>query len=366
MRIGYVRLDRGDWANNNYNSQEIGLAKAFEQLGHQTYIFYWLHPKDERCFTQVKISNNITKVYFPYRFRIFHHAIINLDLLSAFHLDILQLQADNLLYLPNAVDYCLKRNIPHYCYVGTIKSSNPNLLIRKVLDFITKRNIKAFKKTLVFCKTQEMTNTLINKGVVNARTAFVGLDTTIIPNEDHTKEYIKNELNIPLDKKIIVFISSLRFHKRPFDIFKLAELLNDNYCILFMGTDGPLKEKFLSTLTSRKEYKKIIYLGQKPNKEIHKYYQIADYVVNFNPNEIFGMAILEAMYHNCTVVAINAPGPKCIIEDKKSGFIVNSIKEMANVILSNQKAQKAHERVIGNFTWEKTARIFLSHFQKVQ
>ena len=38
------------------------------------------------------------------------------------------------------------------------------------------------------------------------------------------------------------------------------------------------------------------------------------------------MAILEAMYHNCNVIAIKAPGPECIIENKVSGFIVNSVE----------------------------------------
>lgn len=362
MRIGYVRLDRGDWANNNYNSQEIGLAKAFEELGHQTYIFYWLKPDDKRCFTEIKLSDNIHKVYFPYRFRIFHHAIVDLNLLKKYNLDILQLQADNLLYLPNAVDYCLKNKISHYCYVGTIKSSNPNFLIRKFLDIITIRNINAFKKTLVFCKTPSMVNTLIAKGVKNARFAPVGLDISIIPPKEMSKADLKKELNIPLDKKIIVFISSLRFHKRPFDIFKLAEILDDSYNILFMGTDGPLKEKFLYTLNSKKEYSKILYLGQKTNREIHKYYQVADYMVNFNPNEIFGMAILEAMYQDCTVIAIDAPGPRCIIENNKSGFIVQTIEEMADVIKNGKKSVNAHDRVIKNFTWRKTAETFLSYF----
>ena len=51
MKIGYVRLDRGDWANNNYNSQEIGLAKAFEELGHQTYIFSLTRYGNSFCST---------------------------------------------------------------------------------------------------------------------------------------------------------------------------------------------------------------------------------------------------------------------------------------------------------------------------
>ncbi len=89
-------------------------------------------------------------------------------------------------------------------------------------------------------------------------------------------------------------------------------------------------------------------------------------MVNFNPNEIFGMAILEAMYHNCTVIAINAPGPNCIIEDQKSGFIAHSIQEISSIIKSDVKAYNARKRILESFTWEKTAQTFLSHFPNLQ
>ena len=71
------------------------------------------------------------------------------------------------------------------------------------------------------------------------------------------------------------------------------------------------------------------------------------------------MAILEAMYHNCNVIAIKAPGPECIIENKVSGFIVNSVEEMSKIIINRQKVEGAHQRVITNFTWEKTASTIL-------
>ena len=51
MNIGYIHLDYGEWTNDNYNSQEIGLAKALERMGHQTTIVYWVSSKDERCNT---------------------------------------------------------------------------------------------------------------------------------------------------------------------------------------------------------------------------------------------------------------------------------------------------------------------------
>lgn len=366
MKIGYIHLDYGEWTNGSYNAQEIGLAKAYEQLGHQTYIVYWLNPRDSRCFSEVKLTSYITKLYLPYRFRLIHHAVVNLDLLKPYQLDILHLQSDNLFYVPNAVDYCLRNRIPHYCYVGTITSNNPHYFIRKILDYISLRNIKAFKRTLVFAKTPYMTQVLQNKGVQNAIFAPVGLDISAIPNIASDKIQLKQALGIPLHKKIIVCVCALRADKHPFDIFQLAEGLNEEYQIIYIGGNGPLKEEFMAKLHQKPEYNIINYIGQIPNKDIHTYYQLADYVVNFNPNEIFGMAILEAMYHECTVVAIEAPGPKCIIENKKSGFIAHSIQEMVSIIKNGEKACNARERILDSFTWEKTARIFLSYFSNLQ
>ena len=40
MNIGYIHLDYGEWTTRSYNIQEIGLAKALEQMGHQTTIVY--------------------------------------------------------------------------------------------------------------------------------------------------------------------------------------------------------------------------------------------------------------------------------------------------------------------------------------
>ena len=52
MNIGYIHLDYGEWTTRSYNIQEIGLAKALEQMGHQTTIVYWMSPKDRRCGTK--------------------------------------------------------------------------------------------------------------------------------------------------------------------------------------------------------------------------------------------------------------------------------------------------------------------------
>lgn len=67
MNIGYIHLDYGEWTTGSYNIQEIGLAKALEQMGHQTTIVYWMSTKDKRCGTEVNTTANIKKVYLPYK-----------------------------------------------------------------------------------------------------------------------------------------------------------------------------------------------------------------------------------------------------------------------------------------------------------
>ena len=261
--------------------------------------------------------------------------------------------------MPEAIYYCIKKNIKYYCYIGTIKSSNPNPIIRKILDRITLRNIKALKRSCVFAKTPAMAKELIALGVKNTIVAPVGLDQTVIPKEEKSKNDLISDLKISQNKTYILCVCALRHDKHPFDIFKLAELLDEKFCIIYIGGNGPLRENFINKLSEKESYNKIKYVGAIPNTLIHSYYRIADYVVNFNPNEIFGMAILEAMYHNCNVIAIKAPGPECIIENKVSGFIVNSVEEMSKIIINRQKVENARQRVMTNFTWKKTASTIL-------
>lgn len=365
MNIGYLRLDYGDLNFGTYNIQEIGLAKAFEELGHTTYIFYWLDKTDKRCNSSIAVTNHVYKVYLPYKYKIGHHVIIDMDLLKSYQLNLIHIQTDNLLFVPNAVDYCQRKGIKYYCYVGTIKSSNRHALIRYILDKITLRNIRACRKSLVFTKTPAVAQELKQHNVAQVEVAPVGLDISVIPNNLDNPVILQQEYHIPINKNIIVSVCALRHDKKPFDLFELAEKLDDKYCLLHIGT-GPLKKDFEAKLYSKECYKKIIHIDKIPNTLIHAFYKMANYAVNFNPDEIFGMAILEAMYHGCTVLAIKAPGPNYIIENGKSGFIVETIEEMANLIRSGAKAQCARQRVLESFTWENSAKKFLSHFPKLQ
>lgn len=360
MRFGYIHLDYyKNIQTDTYNLQEIGLSKALVELGHEMVIVFWVPENDSRCNLTIEVLPGITIKYLKYRFHIIHHVLPNFELLDDLELDVLHLQCDNLLFAPEAIRYCRRKGWKHYCYVGTIHSSSKKAITRFIVDFLSQRNFFYLRNTKVFCKTPAVMNELRDRNVTNAEWVPVGLDISIIPSIKQTRSEIRRELTIPENKEVVFLVCALRQDKRPLDIFTLANLLGDKYLLIHVGIEGNQASVYKTELS--KGYKNIVFLGTVFNQEIHKYYKIADWVINFNPNEIFGMAILEAMFHNVTIVARHAPGPDCIIEDGQSGFLCDSVEEMATIIKKGKKTYGAKTRLFENFTWKASAKKIISN-----
>lgn len=365
MRIGYIHVDYEEWTKGSYNTQEIGLAKAFEKLGHEVIIVYWVKRSSDLCFQEVEITKKIKKLYLP-TLHFKHHVIFNPKLLLDYHFDLLHIQSDNLLYVPNVVRFCKKHGIPYYCYIGTINSSNPSLIQKRIIDLLVLRNIPCYRRSKVLVKTPRMKEQLAAKGVKDIVVAPVGLDLSVIPEIKETKEELKRQLSIPLDKTILCCVSRLEPGKQPLDFFKLAPLLDDSYYYIFIG-DGIQRNEFHKKLEACRLGEQLRYIQKIANDEIHKYLKLSDYLVNFNDNEIFGMSILEAMYQGCTVVAKKAPGPEYILEDGDCGFLVSTIEGMAETIKAKKQTKEhAVKRVLEHFTWDRTAVLVTKIFSWIR
>lgn len=360
MNIGYLRLDHGEWGNGSYNSQEVGLAKAFEKMGHNVTIFYCVFPHDEKAGVTVEISKNIKKSYLTSK-KIGHHALLNMKQLDKYELDLLHIQGDNLLKVPDAVSYCKKRGIRYYCYVGRIDSEKTGKLHRLLADIMVQRNIFTYRHNPVFVKTPTVKQKLECYGIKNTIVAPVGLDLSIIPTVTGDKNEIRAKLELPNKKRIILCVSRLVDGKQPYDIFKLARLLDESYYFVFIGGwDKVAEDAFCNKIKKENLQNRFRYINKLPNSEMHEYFKSVDFLVNFNQHEIFGMAILEAMYQGLTVVARRAPGPEFIINNGESGYIVDTLEEMAQVIQNDvQIGEEARNRVIHYFNWDNAARILL-------
>ena len=374
MKLGIIRLYVGESGKvGYYNIQEIGLAKALAKRGISTDIFFLVDKKNNKELVIKEIDSMIRIIYMPAS-KLFNHGIISPKFILDYNIDIVHLLSDNQLMVPSFINFCNKHNIKVYNYVGTIVSDSTNKVKKTIIDLISKRNIKCFKDSNVIAKTPAVKNELEKNKVSNVRVIPVGLDLSIIPKIDEEKKYLREELEIPTNKKVCIFVGRLEKYKNPLKALELLRELknkNDDYMLIMIGS-GILKNTILDYIGKNQLDNSVILIDKIKNSKIHKYYKASDIFINFNCNEIFGMSILEAMNQGCKVVAINAPGPTYIIEDNISGFVINDydtnkwIDVIEKNIDNNEISQLAINRINGEFNWNTIVNKYITLFNELK
>ena len=155
----------------------------------------------------------------------------------------------------------------------------------------------------------------------------VGLDTAIIPSIPNNRTEIRRALKIDEHARVFIFVGRLDPYKQPLDLVPLLQAAPDWYAII-IGR-GSLGDELTRRLTDAGLLDRCRLIPQLPNEQVHVYYHACDAFVNLNPNEIFGMSLLEAMYAGCPPVARHAPGPDLIIENGISGLLCGTVPELA-------------------------------------
>lgn len=338
-----------------YNSQQIGLSRAMKKLGYNCYIF--LPDISIRSATEETIEENITMIRCPAK-TIGVHAKFDWNIIKNYNIEVLQVGSDNHLFAGSLMRFCERNNILAYSYFGTVKSDSSNKIKRVIIDSLFKKNISIYRRNMNFAKTMAVKKDLAELGIKNSIVVPVGLDTTVVPDLQDDRVSVRKKLGLPVDRKILLYVGRMDDYKRPQLFLSVLDELKDSYGVMIGdGALTPELEKMIDTMGIKdriKWYKKL------PNDQVHNFYYVADYFLNFNDHEIFGMSILEAMYQGCTVVAYHAPGPDTIIESGVTGYLVAEQEEMLNVIRNDLKLdrQTIKKRVLDSFSWDSTAASF--------
>lgn len=144
------------------------------------------------------------------------------------------------------------------------------------------------------------------------------------------------------------------------EIFQQLYAQDKNYRLLMIG-QGELLEQVKQSI-SRKSLGNVVSIMEKiENSNIWEAYRIAYAYVNLNEHEIFGMSILEAMYYECPVVALEASGPDYILEYGKYGYLCSSDLELYNSLIQKKirgKIEEAKSRICNQYTWNESAKEF--------
>lgn len=182
----------------------------------------------------------------------------------------------------------------------------------------------------------------------------------------YTKEECRKKLNLPIDKKILLFLGYLSPYKGP-DILvkampKIIKEVPDTE-LVFVGKGNMICE--LETLSKKLGVEnKVLFTGFIDDSLKSLYYKAADIFIlpSTMSTESFGIVNLEAMASSIPIVASNIGGIPDVIKNEINGLLVqpkdpeglaNSIIKLLNDKSLAIKLGDNGRKLLENYTWEK-------------
>lgn len=361
MRIGLLTVSLNDLGKKDYyNAQEIGLAKALNQYFDEVKIYKLVSYDRLKKIEEIKNYDHLTIQYIPSR-GIGANGRIDLKCLDT-TIDALLFFSDTQLAVPKVYKWTKKNHMEFIPYIGVTESYSRSKLKRCIINTLFERNIAVYKKCKCLAKTPAVASDLKGFGIKETIVAPVGLDVEMLKKNHKTYDIkdIKMKYGYQEDDKILLFIGRMVDEKQPGRMIKIFSRLikkDSSYKLLMVG-NGHLKNDIIRLIRDSGLADRIRLIESIPNRDIWELYRIADTFINLSQVEIFGMAILEAMYYECRVIAWKAPGPDLIIEDGISGWLVEKDDDVIEKIFDDRElGVSANRRIVSGFTWDSTARI---------
>jgi len=179
----------------------------------------------------------------------------------------------------------------------------------------------------------------------------------------------KELLGIKKDMKVILFSGKL-IAKKQCDLLinALSKNKSSQYILIVLG-DG--KDKKNLEILAHKRNVNILFLGFINQKDIPKYYWIADIFVLPSNYEPWGLSINEAMNCECAIVVSDKVGAKDdLIQDNgfifKSGSVDNLANKLNVLIHDDEKLEsfkQASQKIIHDYSYEADLEALEMHFK---
>lgn len=365
MRIIIVRPNTSDFGKvGTYNVQEVGLAKALRKKGHVVYVLF-LH----KTVNEIEVDKTYDFVYYLPHKTFGLHGIFDTSLLTKFSPEKVILFSDNQLWAKNVIEWCKLHDILCIQYMGNVLSDNPNWLHQLYTKIILKRNISSYHYSLNVAKTSKVKEEMIDLKVPFAKVISIGLDKDLLENSFSPDDKIREMLGVESKEIRLLFVGRLVDYKKPFlacDILNELHKRNSNFKMFIIGK-GPLQNQLKKYIEDNHLIDFVDYIERVPYDEMYKYMVASDCFINLSAQEIFGMAILEAMYYKLPVIVRSAPGPNDFVTHRLNGYVLNNdnVYNWCDTILealANRKqiGEKAHQLILEKYIWDNIAEEFLS------
>ena len=363
MKLGILcTMINGFGRRGYYNSQEIGLGRALARKGHEVMIYKGIDPSEKE--EKVQVEKNLTIWYLPMK-HLGAHGFMDCKYLDP-QLKALFCFGDQQIFLPHVYRWCRRRRIPFAAYVGTAHSLDSNFKSKVMNALFAAGTLRIYKKNPVLAKTSAAKEELRQLGIPHAVIAPVGLDTAVLKKNIPAVEKmrLRKEHGFEADDVILCNVSRLSWEKRPLELIDLfLQVKGKKKFKLIIVGNGPLEEELNEKIRKNGLEKEVKIYPNVPYEKMWEIYEMSDYYLNMNKGEIFGMAIMEAVYYKTSVAAIRALGPSVTLKDMKGHKLCENDDEMAEWITgpypSEKDLQESSEKMASTFTWDRCADAFL-------
>lgn len=307
--------------DNSYNQQEVGLASAFVELGHEAGIVYFGGGRswDERFETQA----GTIRIYYR-KAKVFLNRI-------AFYEDFSDLKERYDWIISNEYDqvetvrtirrFARKTVIYHGPYYAP-ENKRYNLANR-VFDLLFLRAFRKLRPKIV-TKSALAKSFLESKGLGVIADVGVGLDRSQMIGKEETA----NPLEYEFDKERIhlLYVGKLEPRRNTLFLLELLERLvrtDPRYCLVMVGNGD---EAYLEQVRRRIQEKclenNVVWVKRLTQKQLPYLYRNSDLFLLPTSYEIWGMVLMEAMGFDLPVLTTFNGGSSSLVTDGVNGRIL--------------------------------------------
>lgn len=362
---------------SSYNSQELGLAKAFFDKGHSCDVIYYTYKKERIDVIKKNKENEVRLIWkrgFPLLRTGIYPKYFSSKELNKYDLIICN-EYNQIMSLVVAKRHT---NGVTFVYNGPYYNMFKIPYFDRIYDFLFS---KLFEKNVdyFFAKSPLSKKYLADRGIENVETVGVAIDTAVFEDYRGISDRTVDIVEYMKKRKCLLYIGSLSKRKNFEFLIRTFERIceiNSDLDLVIIGKGKSSYVRYVLSGVSDGVRKRIMFIDRIENKELGTIYKTSKGFIIPSIKEIFGMVILEAMYFGAVVFSSINGGSMTLIKNQYNGFILEDFSEerWARTIVKETRNEQNLEYISRNaiktikdqYLWSNICDIFLKRYYLVK